>query len=246
MLKPIRRSTGRLARSAAIQALSFSLRRWLKIAFTGATSTSKPGGMSPSQINVYTDLVAPASAHSSNAHEIALQPAEGEIFVKHESQLHQRTSSASSNALKRPATCSGFRARSTAATRVSDRTGAGRRRSVCRQSLLQAGSARPVTGLVNLGPSVGACQARVGRAEQRNGGHNRVPLPGVAKAGVDRHAGFCRRQYASDAGKVQFGEHLAVVQALSDTLGPRLLGRVALWQTHSSLRRPMRSASSRQ
>ncbi len=58
---------------------------------------------------IHTDLVAPLLAFQGNAHEIALQPAEGEIFVKHESQLHQRTSSASSNALKRLATCSGFR-----------------------------------------------------------------------------------------------------------------------------------------
>ncbi len=58
---------------------------------------------------VDTDLVPATLALQRNAHEVALQATEREILVEHKSQLHQRTSSASSSALSRPATCSGFK-----------------------------------------------------------------------------------------------------------------------------------------
>ncbi len=57
---------------------------------------------------VDADLVTALLAFEGDAHEIALQATEREIFVQDKSQLHQRSSSAINNVLRRLATRSGF------------------------------------------------------------------------------------------------------------------------------------------
>jgi len=58
---------------------------------------------------VDTNLMAALLALQGDAHEVALQATEGEVFVQNKSQLHQCSSSANNNVLSRLATRSGFR-----------------------------------------------------------------------------------------------------------------------------------------
>ncbi|MNF72301.1 hypothetical protein D3C84_542730 [compost metagenome] len=54
----------------------------------------------------------------------------------------------------------------------------------------------------------------------------------MAKAGIHRHASLRAGQHLADTGQVQLGQHFGVAQAMGDTLGARLLRRVAPRQLH--------------